>query len=68
MTDTELRDDLLSFIRTVSAPAATSLIDDYVRTKGSVASSDVQRAMMFLLRSGKIVVGAGPRWSITVQG
>jgi hypothetical protein len=63
---TELSDALLSYIRSAPNPAAPSLIDDYVQAHPEADPGTVRTAMMQLIRSGKITVGSGPRWAISV--
>lgn len=67
MTDTELTDDLLTHIRNATEPTASTLIEDYVRAHVDADQGEVRRAMMRLISSGKIAVGVGPKWSITVR-
>jgi hypothetical protein len=67
MTDPELHESLLSYIRTAPAPTASSLIDDYMRANQGVDQGAVRRAMMGLMSAGRILVGAGPQWAITVK-
>lgn len=68
MTDTELHEDLISFIHATPATTASSLIEDYVRARPGADQGAVRKAMMGLISRGKIVVGAGPRWGISVRG